>query len=176
MQDVDAIIDAVPDLMNPQQLTQSLSNLVAWFPNHDPFELLQQNPQILENPNVEADPTYGKSWAESSLLAHFSDVTCVLVCCACMHHSGVDALRQNMHVQYVTSILSLEELSPIHTSATASTVMPQLCVVPACVWVHCPAAAACLAVLELPGLVCSSCTPLLQVRSQQQAEWLGAWG
>jgi hypothetical protein len=48
--------------MNPQQLTQSLQNLVAWFPNHDPFELLQQNPQILENPNVEADPTYGKWW------------------------------------------------------------------------------------------------------------------
>jgi hypothetical protein len=46
--------------MNPQQLTQSLQNLVAWFPNHDPFELLQQNPNILENPNVEADPTYGK--------------------------------------------------------------------------------------------------------------------
>lgn len=46
--------------MNPQQLTTSLSNLVAWFPAHDPFELLQQNPQILENPNVEADPTYGK--------------------------------------------------------------------------------------------------------------------
>jgi hypothetical protein len=60
VQDVDSIIDAVPDLMNPQQLTQSLSNLVAWFPNHDPFELLQQNPQILENPNVEADPTYGE--------------------------------------------------------------------------------------------------------------------
>jgi hypothetical protein len=60
VQDIDSIIDAVPDLMNPQQLTQSLSNLVAWFPNHDPFELLQQNPQILENPNVEADPTYGK--------------------------------------------------------------------------------------------------------------------
>jgi hypothetical protein len=59
VQDIDSIIDAVPDLMNPQQLTQSLSNLVAWFPNHDPFELLQQNPQILENPNVEADPTYG---------------------------------------------------------------------------------------------------------------------
>jgi hypothetical protein len=46
--------------MSPQQLTTSLSNLVAWFPTHDPFELLQQNPQILENPNVEADPTYGK--------------------------------------------------------------------------------------------------------------------
>lgn len=62
VQDIDAIIDAVPDLMNPQQLTQSLQNLVAWFPNHDPFELLQQNPNILENPNVEADPTYGQSF------------------------------------------------------------------------------------------------------------------
>lgn len=60
VQDIDAIIDAVPDLMSPQQLTTSLSNLVAWFPTHDPFELLQQNPQILENPNVEADPTYGE--------------------------------------------------------------------------------------------------------------------
>lgn len=107
MQDVDAIIDAVPDLMSPQQLTQSLSNLVAWFPNHDPFELLQQNPQILENPNVEADPTYGKSWAESSLLVQcfvtVLGVLCVLVCCACTHHNGMDALRTCMRTTELTT-------------------------------------------------------------------------
>jgi hypothetical protein len=34
--DVDAIIDAVPYLMNPKELQQSLANLARWFPNQDP--------------------------------------------------------------------------------------------------------------------------------------------
>jgi hypothetical protein len=36
VEDVDAIIDAVPYLMNPKELQQSLANLARWFPNQDP--------------------------------------------------------------------------------------------------------------------------------------------
>lgn len=77
--------------MNPQQLTTSLSNLVAWFPTHDPFELLQQNPQILENPNVEADPTYGE-WGEGAWrdqgVAGCSMLPLWPACCVCAFAHG----------------------------------------------------------------------------------------
>ena len=80
--------------MNPQQLTTSLSNLVAWFPAHDPFELLQQNPQILENPNVEADPTYGKWGRWLGGIREWQDALCCpcgqLVVCAYPHGSLAD--------------------------------------------------------------------------------------
>jgi hypothetical protein len=36
VEDVDAIIEAVPYLMNPKELQQSLANLARWFPNQDP--------------------------------------------------------------------------------------------------------------------------------------------
>lgn len=68
VQDIDSIIEAVPDLMNPQQLKQSIANLASWFPSQDPFALLQQNPLILEAPNVDADPTYGEFAAACSVV------------------------------------------------------------------------------------------------------------
>eukprot|EP00775_Hariotina_reticulata_P001517 gene1517-1853_t len=61
--DIDAIIEAVPYLMDPAQLVQSLANLARWFPNRDPFEMLQKNPQMLvniEEADLEADPLYGE--------------------------------------------------------------------------------------------------------------------
>uniref|UniRef100_A0A6S8P9P5 Uncharacterized protein n=1 Tax=Dunaliella tertiolecta TaxID=3047 RepID=A0A6S8P9P5_DUNTE len=63
--DLDAIIEVVPDLLKPAQMQLSLSNLKRWF-NKDPFELLQQNPNLLndiEEATLEADPTYGETLA-----------------------------------------------------------------------------------------------------------------
>eukprot|EP00878_Enallax_costatus_P016732 GHUV01017557.1.p1 GENE.GHUV01017557.1~~GHUV01017557.1.p1 ORF type:complete len:132 (+),score=22.89 GHUV01017557.1:422-817(+) len=63
VEDIDAIIDAVPYLMDPVQLQQSLANLARWFPNQDPFETLQKNPTMLvniEEADLEADPLYGE--------------------------------------------------------------------------------------------------------------------
>ncbi|WIA41508.1 hypothetical protein OEZ86_008879 [Tetradesmus obliquus] len=64
VQDIDAIIDAVPYLINPAEVQQSLANLARWFPNQDPFALLQSNPTLLvniEEADLEADPLYGVS-------------------------------------------------------------------------------------------------------------------
>ncbi|KAF6258619.1 hypothetical protein COO60DRAFT_1626394 [Scenedesmus sp. NREL 46B-D3] len=61
VEDVDAIIDAVPYLLDPKELRQSLANLQRWFPNQDPYEVLQKNPTMLvniEEADLEADPLY----------------------------------------------------------------------------------------------------------------------
>ncbi len=63
MEDVDAIMEAVPYLMDPPQLLQSLSNLARWFPNQEPVSLLEKNPALLmniEEADLEADPLYGE--------------------------------------------------------------------------------------------------------------------
>lgn len=49
--------------MDPQQLQQSLANLARWFPNQDPYDVLQKNPTMLvniEEADLEADPLYGE--------------------------------------------------------------------------------------------------------------------
>lgn len=63
VEDMDSIINAVPYLLDPQQLQQSLVNLSRWFPNQDPFDVLQKNPTMLvniEEADLEADPLYGE--------------------------------------------------------------------------------------------------------------------
>jgi len=60
---LDAVIEACPDLMNPAQLALSLHNLQRWFPLQEPFELLQKNPGLLNNieeGDLAPDPTYGE--------------------------------------------------------------------------------------------------------------------
>ncbi|KAF8073214.1 DENND2B [Scenedesmus sp. PABB004] len=60
--DPDAIISAVPYLLSPRELAQSLSNLEQWFPGEDPLQVLQQRPEVLTNvaeADLDADPTYG---------------------------------------------------------------------------------------------------------------------
>jgi len=62
VEDVDAIIEAVPYLLDPYQLAQSLANLKKWFPNQDTLGMLQKNPKLLVNigeADLEADPLYG---------------------------------------------------------------------------------------------------------------------
>jgi hypothetical protein len=63
VEDIDAIMEAVPYLLDPQQLAQSLANLKKWFPNQDTLEMLQKNPKLLiniEEADLEADPLYGE--------------------------------------------------------------------------------------------------------------------
>jgi len=48
-EDIDAIIQAVPELSDPVALSRSLAFLASSFPNKDPVLLLQENPQILLN-------------------------------------------------------------------------------------------------------------------------------
>lgn len=48
-EDVDAIIQAVPELSDPVALSRSLAFLAGSFPSKDPVLLLQENPQILLN-------------------------------------------------------------------------------------------------------------------------------
>ena len=63
LQNIDAVIEVVPDLLSPSQVLLSLSNLKRWFPAQDPFQLLQTNPALLNNveeADVDADPLYGE--------------------------------------------------------------------------------------------------------------------
>lgn len=39
--DVDSILQEVPDLLNPSELEQALAQLRRFFPQEDPFALLQ---------------------------------------------------------------------------------------------------------------------------------------
>lgn len=48
-EDVDAIIQAVPELSDPRALSRSLAFLASSFPGKDPVLLLQENPQLLLN-------------------------------------------------------------------------------------------------------------------------------
>ncbi|KAG1666685.1 hypothetical protein FOA52_013597 [Chlamydomonas sp. UWO 241] len=61
--EIDAIIEAVPYLLSPKELHQSLANLAAWFPSQDPVQVLSTNPSILLNvgeADLPADPLYGE--------------------------------------------------------------------------------------------------------------------
>jgi hypothetical protein len=61
--DIDAIIQAVPELMDATALVRSLAFLQSSFPDHDPVELLQENPLILLNlgeSNMEDNAEYGE--------------------------------------------------------------------------------------------------------------------
>lgn len=61
--DIDAIIQAVPELIDPTTLSRSLSFLASSFRGKDPVSLLQENPQILLNlgeSNVEDSAEYGE--------------------------------------------------------------------------------------------------------------------
>ncbi len=61
--DIDAIMEAVPYLMNPAALAQSLANLRTWFPSSNPLQMLQENPTMLlniEEADLDADPLYGE--------------------------------------------------------------------------------------------------------------------
>jgi hypothetical protein len=63
LNNLDAVIQAVPDLMRPAQAMLTLSNLKRWFPTHDVYDLLQKNPTILyqiEEADLDPDPTYGE--------------------------------------------------------------------------------------------------------------------
>eukprot|EP00879_Flechtneria_rotunda_P006473 GHRR01006802.1.p1 GENE.GHRR01006802.1~~GHRR01006802.1.p1 ORF type:complete len:132 (+),score=38.16 GHRR01006802.1:867-1262(+) len=63
VEDIDSIIEAVPYLTDPSQLAQSMANLARWFPNQDPYEMLQKNPTMLmniEEADLDADPLYGE--------------------------------------------------------------------------------------------------------------------
>lgn len=62
-EDIDAIIQAVPELSDPVSLSRSLSFLASSFPHKDPVLLLQENPQILLNlaeSNMEDSAEYGE--------------------------------------------------------------------------------------------------------------------
>lgn len=62
-EDIDAIIQAVPELSDPVALSRSLAFLASSFPNKDPVLLLQENPQILLNlaeSNMEDHAEYGE--------------------------------------------------------------------------------------------------------------------
>ena len=61
--DIDAIIQAVPELMDATALSRSLAFLQSSFPDHDPVELLQENPRLLLNlgeSNMEDNAEYGE--------------------------------------------------------------------------------------------------------------------
>lgn len=61
--DIDAIIQAVPELIDPATLSRSLAFLASSFRGKDPVALLQENPQILLNlgeSNVEDSAEYGE--------------------------------------------------------------------------------------------------------------------
>lgn len=63
LQDPDAVLQAVPCLLNPQELQRALSNLAAWFPDQSPLVMLANNPKLLlniEEADLDADPTYGE--------------------------------------------------------------------------------------------------------------------
>lgn len=60
---IDAIIQAVPELSDPATLSRSLGYLASYFPGQDPVALLQENPTILLNlgeSNVEDSAEYGE--------------------------------------------------------------------------------------------------------------------
>eukprot|EP00879_Flechtneria_rotunda_P022673 GHRR01023945.1.p1 GENE.GHRR01023945.1~~GHRR01023945.1.p1 ORF type:complete len:132 (+),score=40.84 GHRR01023945.1:354-749(+) len=60
---VDAIIEAVPELSDPTTLSRSLAFLASSFAGKDPVQLLQENPQILLNlgeSNMEDNAEYGE--------------------------------------------------------------------------------------------------------------------
>eukprot|EP00775_Hariotina_reticulata_P013621 gene13621-13747_t len=60
--DVDAIIQAVPELSDPATLNRSLAFLAGSFAGQDPVVLLQENPKILLNlgeSNMEDHAEYG---------------------------------------------------------------------------------------------------------------------
>jgi hypothetical protein len=60
---VDAIMEAVPELTDAITLGRSLAWLKASFPEHDPVELLEENPKLLLNQgesNMEDFAEYGE--------------------------------------------------------------------------------------------------------------------
>lgn len=62
-EEFDAVIEAVPYLVDPQQLVQGLNNFKAWFPQQDPIDMLKADPTKLinvEEADLEADPIYGE--------------------------------------------------------------------------------------------------------------------
>lgn len=61
--EIDAIIEAVPYLMNPDALVQSLSNIRRWFNTETPIQMLRTNATMLlniEEADLPADPLYGE--------------------------------------------------------------------------------------------------------------------
>lgn len=69
--DVDAIVEAVPELSEAPQLAKSLSWLRSAFPGQDAVALLQENPLILKNigeSNVEDSAEYGEMTTSELLL------------------------------------------------------------------------------------------------------------
>lgn len=69
--DVDAIIQAVPELSDPRALSRSLAFLASSFPGQDPVLLLQENPQLLLNlseSNMEDSAEVGRGlWGGSGV-------------------------------------------------------------------------------------------------------------
>jgi len=59
--EVDAMMEAVPGLMEPPALVDCLGSLQRWFPGEDPVQVLRRNPTIMLNLNesdIAAEPTY----------------------------------------------------------------------------------------------------------------------
>eukprot|EP00878_Enallax_costatus_P002408 GHUV01002584.1.p1 GENE.GHUV01002584.1~~GHUV01002584.1.p1 ORF type:complete len:273 (+),score=66.45 GHUV01002584.1:493-1311(+) len=60
---IDTIIQSVPELSDPATLSRSLGYLASYFPGQDPVALLQENPTILLNlgeSNIEDSAEYGE--------------------------------------------------------------------------------------------------------------------
>jgi hypothetical protein len=61
--DTPPVAAAAPPAFAAAPLLQSLDNLRRWFPDQDPFVVLQNNPKLLVNiseADLEADPLYGE--------------------------------------------------------------------------------------------------------------------
>lgn len=68
---IDTIIQAVPELSDPATLSRSLGYLASYFRGQDPVALLQENPTILLNlgeSNVEDSAEVGSSSSNMSCM------------------------------------------------------------------------------------------------------------